>query len=55
VDADNFKIFAENDIIIKLYYSNGIKTKYFKLLDSFLYQNKQLRSEEFSDQLSLFE
>ena len=54
IDGDNFKLFADSDIIIKLFYSNGIKTKYFKLLDTFLYQNKQLRSEDFSDQLSLF-
>jgi hypothetical protein len=55
IDADNYKLFAQSDIIIKLYYSNGIKTKYYRLLDIFLYQNKQLRNEDFCDQLSLFE
>jgi len=54
IDNDNFKLFAESEIIIKLYYSNGIKTKYFKLIDTFLYQNKQLQINDFSDQLSLF-
>jgi hypothetical protein len=54
IDCDNFKNFAESDIIIKLFYSNGIKTKYFRLIDTFLYQNKQLRFEDFTDQLALF-
>ena len=53
IDGDNFKLFTELDIIIKLFYSNGVKTKYFRLLDTFLYQNKPLRSEDFSDQHSL--
>lgn len=53
VDADNYEIFANNDIIVKLYYSNGIKTKFYTLVDTFLYQNKPLSADDFTDQFRL--
>jgi len=54
IDRDNFHIFAKNDVLIKLYYSSGMKLKQYNLLDTFLYRNERLRFEEFSDQASLF-
>ena len=53
IDADNFSLFSQSDIIIKLFYTNGIKTKYYRMLDVFLYQNKQLKQEDFIDVLRL--
>ncbi len=54
IDKDNFPIFETGEIIIKLYYSNGIKTKQMSLHETFLYQNKQLKAEDFCEQFSLF-
>jgi len=47
VNADNYEIFAEDEIIIKLFYSQGVKIKCFKLIDLFLYQNARLSKTDF--------
>lgn len=47
VNADNYEIFAEDEIIIKLFYSQGVKVKCFKIIDLFLYQNRRLQQSEF--------
>lgn len=48
VDRDSFKQFENGEIIVKLYYSDGMKTKSFKLKHTFLYQNKELLYTDFA-------
>jgi hypothetical protein len=47
VTGDNFKVFEEESIHIKLYYSAGVKTQSLKLLDTFRYQNQPLSYDGF--------
>jgi hypothetical protein len=49
VDKQSFGIFSKNDIIIKLYNSHGIKTKYRHIAQTFLYRNEQLAIGDFID------
>lgn len=49
VDRESFHIFEKNEIILKLYYSSGIKTKHFRLLETFLYRHEVLRETDFVD------
>ena len=49
VDKQSFHIFSSNEIIIKLFNSTGVKTKYFKIIDTFLYRNEQLVFDDFTD------
>jgi len=47
VTPDNLKCFSEGEMIIKLYYSCGIKEFTYKLIETFTYDNKYLSASDF--------
>jgi len=51
VNYENYEIFANNKLNIRLFYTNGIKTHSFNLLDTFIYKNKQLQIGDFQDNI----
>ena len=48
VDANSYNDFENGELIIKIFYSSGVQTRHFNLKETFLYKNKQLEMEEFS-------
>ena len=48
VTSENFQTFEEENIIIKIYFSNGVKTHTLKLNQTFTYNKKPLNFEDFS-------
>ncbi|MBN2682305.1 MAG: ATP-binding protein [Bacteroidales bacterium] len=48
VNLDSFQDFANGEIRVKLFYSNGIKEHTISLSDSFRYKNRRISIEEFS-------
>ncbi|MBK8805782.1 MAG: putative DNA binding domain-containing protein [Bacteroidales bacterium] len=49
VDKGSFKVFEENEIIIKIYYSSGMKVKYYSLRNTFLYKQDLLQYSDFAE------
>ncbi len=47
VTKENFKDFDTENIIIKVYYSNGIKEHYLRIRDTFIYNKKRLIIDDF--------
>lgn len=47
VNAENYKYFEGMDIIVKLYFSNGVKTKYYSIKETFLYRNASIQQSDF--------
>jgi len=48
INRQNYKYFENGDIIVKLYYSNGLKTQRFNLKQTFHYKNKTINYEDFA-------
>lgn len=48
INKDSFPAFAEGEIRVKLFYSNGIKEHSISLADTFRYRNQRISIEEFS-------
>ncbi len=48
VTSENYQTFEEEDIIVKIYYSNGVKTHTLKLNQTFTYNKKPLNLGDFS-------
>ncbi len=49
VKKDTYTAFNDSDIIIKLFYTNGLKTHTLKLKDTFRYKHKAIELIDFSD------
>ena len=47
VDHVNFDLFADNQLHINLFYSNGIKSYSFNLIETFIFKNRQIVKENF--------
>ena len=47
VNRDNFTVYDRESIIIKLYYSNGIKSHEYKINEMFRYKQKELQYSDF--------
>jgi hypothetical protein len=47
VNHENYEVFSNNKLIVNLYYTNGIKSHSFNLIDTFIYKNKQLQFNDF--------
>lgn len=48
ITPDNFNLFREHDIIIKIFYSKGMNENRVNLLTTFLYKGNMLQAEDFS-------
>ncbi len=53
VNSDTFHIFQKEDLIIKVYFSKGVKTYYINLAESFTYNGKKLSKQDFLELKSL--
>jgi len=49
IDGNNFHLLEKNEIIMRIYGSNGIKVKHIRAIDTFTYNNEKLRLEDFSN------
>ena len=47
INRDNFNVYDNESIIIKLYYSNGIKKHEYRIKDMFRYKQKELKYDDF--------
>lgn len=47
VTEENFKDFGSEEIIVKIYYSHGIKEHSLKISDTFIYNKQRLKIEDF--------
>lgn len=48
VNKANYDVFADNKLNIKLFFSNGVKTYHYNLIDTFIYKSKQLLLNDFA-------
>ncbi len=55
VNQENFNDFNNNEIIIKIYYSHGVKEHSLKLSDTFAYNKQKLKIEDFLKKQSISE
>lgn len=55
VDANNYAIFQDGEITIKLFFSSGTETRIFRCKELLLYKNKQIEIRDFADTQPLIE
>jgi|SRR5690554_1367444 len=50
VDEESYSAFENGELIVKVFYSSGVQTKHFNLKETFVYKNKQLEYDDFSQE-----